>query len=64
MMNSDLCVDCGDPGAKYFDPRDESLPEDLLCVGCLKEATRDRVNELVFEISVLKEALRVATRDS
>ncbi len=61
-MNTDPCADCGDPGGKYFDPRDDSLPEDLLCAACLKEATTDRVNELEFEIRVLKETLRKATQ--
>lgn len=60
-MNSDPCTDCGNPGAKYFDPRELTL-ENLLCTSCLKHATAERVGELEFEITVLKQALKEATR--
>ncbi len=59
-MNTDPCADCGDPGGKYFDPRDPPL-ENLLCPACLKNATAERIGELEFEVRVLKETLRKAT---
>lgn len=62
-MITNACAECGDPGDEYSDHRQpplETFP--CLCIDCFKGAIEFRVSELEFEIEVLKETLRRATK--